>query len=65
MFLNHPNIVKMFGFFSDADFIYLAMELCISGQLYTFLKKRRRVPEDMTRNIVSQTCRALDYMHEN
>ena len=65
MFLNHPNIVKMYGFFSDPDFIYLAMELCISGQLYSFLKKRRRVPEDMTRNIVSQTCRALDYMHEN
>ena len=41
------------------------MELCISGQLYGYLKKRRRIPEDMTRNIVSQVCRALDYMHEN
>ena len=65
MFLNHPNIVKMYGFFSDNTFIYLAMELCISGQLYGYLKKRRRIPEDMTRNIVSQVCRALDYMHEN
>ena len=53
----------MFGFCSDEEYIYLAMEVCISGQLYSYLKKRRRIPEDMTRNIVSQICRALDYMH--
>jgi serine/threonine protein kinase len=55
----------MYTFFSDTQFIYLAMELCFSGQLYGYLKKRRRVPEDVTKNIVSQICRALDYMHEN
>jgi serine/threonine protein kinase len=64
-YLNNPNIVKMYTFFADDKYIYLAMELCFSGQLYQFLKKRRRIPEDMTRNIVSQICRALDYMHEN
>lgn len=64
-FLNHPNIVKMYAFFADHEYIYLTMELCYSGQLYNYLKKKRRLPEDMTRNIVNQVCRALDYMHEN
>jgi serine/threonine protein kinase len=64
-FLNHPNIVKMYTFFSDKTYIYLALELCFSGQLYNFLKKKRKVNEDMTKNIVQQICRALDYMHEN
>lgn len=62
-FLTHPNIVKMYAFFSDKTYIYLVLELCFSGQLYGFLKKKRKVPEDMTKNIVQQICRALDYMH--
>lgn len=62
-FLNHPNIVKMFTFFADKNFIYLVLELCFSGQLYNFLKKKRKVNEEMTRNILQQICRALDYMH--
>jgi len=53
----------MFAFFSDETYIYLVMELCYSGQLYGFLKKKRRVGEDMTKNIVQQVCKALDYMH--
>lgn len=64
-FLNHPNIVKMFAFFSDKNYIYLALELCFSGQLYNFLKKKRKIPEDMARFLVNQICRALDYMHSN
>lgn len=63
-FLNHPNIVKLFSFFCDSRYIYLVEELCYSGQLYTFLKKKKKLPEDLTKNIVQQICRALDYMHE-
>lgn len=64
-FLNHPNVVKMYTFFADKIYIYLTLQLCYSGQLYNFLKKKRKVTEDMTKNIVNQLCRALDYMHEN
>jgi aurora kinase, other len=64
-FLNHPNVVKMYNFFADEKYIYLMLELCYSGQLYEFLRKKRKIPEDMTRNIVQQICRALDYMHQN
>ncbi len=63
-FLNHPNIVKLYTFFSDEKAIYLVQELCISGQLYSLLKKKRKLPEELTKNIIHQICRALDYMHE-
>lgn len=43
MFLNHPNIVKLYTFFADANNIYLVLELCASGQLYNFLKKNQPV----------------------
>lgn len=64
-FLNHPNIVKLYAFFSDHHYIYLLLELCFSGELYDFLKKKRKIPEPYTRNIMQQTLKALDYMHEN
>lgn len=64
-FLNHPNIVKLYTFFCDHQFIYLALELCYSGELYDFLKKKRKLSEPLTKNIIQQTLKALDYMHEN
>jgi len=63
-FLNHPNIVKLYAFFSNEKYIYLVMELCCSGQLYSFLKKKRKLPEDLTKVILKDTLKALDYMHE-
>jgi hypothetical protein len=39
------------------------MELCYSGQLYGYLRKKRRLGEDMAKNIIGQVCKALDYMH--
>jgi aurora kinase len=44
-FLNHPNIVRLYGYFLDAKNFYLLQELCCSGQLYALLKRRRRLPE--------------------
>ena len=64
-FLNHPNIVKLYTFFCDKQFIYFVLELCYSGQLYSFLKKKRKINEPLTKNIIQQSLKALDYMHEN
>lgn len=63
-FLNHPNIVKLYTFFADEKYIYLLQELCSSGQLYTLLKKKKKLSEETTKVIVQQICKALDYMHE-
>jgi serine/threonine protein kinase len=65
MFLNHPNIVKLYTFFSDKEFIYLVMELCISGQLYDFIRKQKYLEEDLVRVIIRQISQGLDYIHEN
>ena len=38
MFLNHPNIIKLYSFFSDEYKIYLILELACDGQLYEYMK---------------------------
>lgn len=37
LFLNHPNIIKMYGCFDDLSFIYILLEVAIEGTLYSFL----------------------------
>ena len=41
MYLNHPNIVKLYGFFCDTENIYLIMESCLDGQLFKLMKDRK------------------------
>ena len=43
-FLNHPNIIKMYGLFDDKEHIYLILELAMAGQLYEQLKRSEPMP---------------------
>ena len=42
--LSHPNIVKLYTFFTDDKYVYLVQELCYSGQLFAFLRYKKSVP---------------------
>jgi hypothetical protein len=39
MFMEHPNLIKLYDFFADQRNIYLLLELGCDGQLYTVLQK--------------------------
>lgn len=38
MFLEHPNLIKLYSFFSDHYKVYLLMELGCDGQLFEYIK---------------------------
>jgi len=63
MFLDHPNIIKLYGFFHDKDNIYLLLELGSSGQLYKVIKERERMSENSTSYTIKQVCEAVRYLH--
>ena len=44
MYLNHPNIIKMYGHFDDEKNIYIILEVGTGGQLYQHLKKAQNLP---------------------
>jgi len=44
MYLNHPNIIKMYGYFDDEKNIYIILEVGTGGQLYHHLKKSQSLP---------------------
>jgi aurora kinase len=66
MFLNHPNIIKLYNFFVDSDNIYLLLEPCLGNDLY---KKLKSAPEGLQEKeiagILKQVCQAVEYMHQN
>jgi len=42
-FCNHENILKLYGFFDDAEFIYIILEYMEEGTLFQTLKKQNKI----------------------
>ena len=65
--LNHPNIVKMNGWFADDKKLYIILEYCPSGELFSILHSQphSRFPESTASNYIRQMINALIYLHSN
>lgn len=63
MFLNHPNIIKMYGCFDDPVNIYILLEVGTGGQLYHQLKKSQPLSEPRIAFIMKQVCDAVNEIH--
>ena len=65
--LSHPNLVEFISSFTDDNGIYIIMEYCQYGDLYTLLhsvrKKKVYVNEDIIWDIAYQSLLALEYLH--
>ena len=63
MYLNHPNIVKLYGFFHDKDNLYLIMECCLSGHLLKLIKQRKIFEENEILEIITNVYEAVSFLH--
>ena len=65
--LNHPNLVKYITSYEDEEGIYIIMEFCIYGDLYSLLhmvkKKKVYVNEVIIWEIAYQCLLGLEYLH--
>ncbi|EFN57657.1 hypothetical protein CHLNCDRAFT_11382, partial [Chlorella variabilis] len=63
--LLHPNVVRLFAAFEDADGIYLVQEYASRGDLYVELSRRGGyMPEaHVVKNVLIPFLSALTYMH--
>ena len=60
----HPYIIKLYDIFENVDYIYIIMEYCSGGDLFSFLKKRNfRLKEQKVVVIIFKLCKALFYVH--
>ncbi len=62
--LNHPNIVRLFGFGRQGDLLYYAMELVEGSSLEEELRQGRRFNWREVSQVGIQTARALRHAHD-
>ncbi|CAJ0930860.1 unnamed protein product, partial [Mesorhabditis belari] len=62
--LRHPNILRLYGYFHDAERVYIVLEYCQRGELYRILKERGRLNQEDTAKYIYQLSSALDFCHE-
>ena len=63
--LNHPNITKILEMFEDDDYILISMEYINGGNLFSFVKKRRKLSEKTAKFLFKQIILGIKHMHSN
>ena len=61
-YCNHPNIIKIFGFYEDKESFYLVEEYCQKGDLAEFLNQNSILTKEEIQFIVGQIVLCLEYL---
>lgn len=56
-------IVKLYRTFKDEKYLYMLMESCLGGELWTVLRDRRNFDEDTTKFYTACVIEAFSYLH--
>ena len=63
--LNHPNILRVFEFYSSEKYVYKINELYTGGELFDKIVDVKHFSESVACNIMRQLLSAVAYCHEN
>ena len=61
--LNHPNITKILEMFEDEKYILIIMEYINGGNLFSFVKKRRKLSEKISKFLFRQIILGINHIH--
>lgn len=62
--LDHPNIVKLIDFSESRQYYYIILELCPGGELFHQIVRLTYFSENLSRHVIVQVAKALEYLHE-
>lgn len=63
--IDHPNIVKLHDFSESRQYYYIVLELCPGGELFHQIVRLTYFSEDLSRHVIVQVAKALEYLHED
>ncbi|KAG5180796.1 hypothetical protein JKP88DRAFT_200183 [Tribonema minus] len=64
MALDHPNIVRLVGWYEEKDVFYVPLELCEGGELFDRIVQKSCYTEREARDLVRMLLEAIAYCHE-
>ena len=59
MFLDHPNIVKLYGFFDDETSFYIIMECMVGWNIWSLIKQKKKLCETEAVEKLKEVCLGL------
>lgn len=62
--LDHPNIIRIYEFFSDPQAYYIVTDLCSGGELFDHIIREKNFTEAKCARLLKQVLSALAYCHE-
>lgn len=63
--IKHPNIIQLYDIIENDEYIYVIMEHCKGGDLYSYLEKRQfKLPEPRSAVIIHRLATAVYFLHE-
>lgn len=62
--IRQENVVHFYETFETEKYILLVMELCGGGDLLNYVRKRRKLKEDLAKVFFKQIIQALNYIHK-
>jgi len=62
--IKHSNIVKLYDSFETGKHIVFVMEICSGGDLLNFVRKRKKLSENVAKYFFTQIIDALNYCHK-
>ncbi|CAL8102346.1 unnamed protein product [Calicophoron daubneyi] len=61
--LRCPFICRLYCTYKDNKFVYMLMEACLGGELWTVLRNRGKFNDNITRFVVACVLEAFTYLH--
>ena len=62
--LKSSSVIKLFETFESEKYMLLVEELCVGGDLLTYVRKRRRLKENIAKIIFTQIIEGLNHCHK-
>jgi serine/threonine protein kinase len=61
----HPNIIKLYDVFENEKYIYIIMEYCPGGDLFSYIEKRNfKLKEERAAEIIHKLSTAVYFLHQ-
>jgi protein kinase A len=60
----HPFITTMVASFQDADTLYMLLDYCPGGEVFSYLRRARRFNEPTSQFYAAEICLILEFLHD-
>ena len=61
--IRHKNVVRLYETFETNKHVLFVIEMCSGGDLLNYVRKRRRLKEDIAKYLFKQIIEGLQYCH--